>query len=355
MNAPGPMPPAPHIPPTARIKAYLRARPILCLALLTPGIPEYLSGSSSPVVLLESPVLFGIFLLANLGLYLAGVLLIREARVRWQLGWASVITLGVAYGIAEEGLALDTLFNLHAAPVTASSAFHFVGVNWGWTSQILVFHALFSVALPLLILELALPELKGRRLLTTRGLYWTLAAYLSTIGIAGVLLARFEYWMGFPVLVGSLAAIAGLLLLARELPTDAIHPAQGPPRASPMRFFLLGLATFPGIILLPVLAAYTGIPGLAFVLLAPGIATALLATLVRNLGTVRPQLSLAAYSAGAVLPIIGFGFLFAFRFPVGLPLVALVDALAIGFFWKLCQRYAQAPPAVVPGSRPLPG
>jgi hypothetical protein len=342
MNGPEIAPPAPRRSLYGRAKAFLGAHPILCLALLTPGIPEYLSGSSSPVGLLISPFAFGIFLLANLGLYLAGVLLIREARVRWHLGWASVLTLGVAYGIAEEGLALDTLFDLHAAPVSAASAFHFVGVNWGWTSQILVFHALYSVALPILLLELALPELRGRRLLTSRGLRWTLAAYLATIGVAGTILARYLYWMGFPVLVGSLLAIAGLILLARALPEDAIRPHPGSIKESPTWFFLLGLATFPALILVPAVLAYTGIPGFLFVIIAPGLATALLAVLVRNLGTWRSAPGAVAFAAGAVLPVMGFGFVYALRYPLGLPLVAVVDAVAVLFFWKLYHRYADA-------------
>jgi hypothetical protein len=346
----------PSIPPKAprrtlyeRLKSYLRARPILCLALLTPGIPEYLSGSSSPVGLVQFAPLFGVLLLANLGLYLAGVLLIREARVRWHLGWASVLTLGVAYGIAEEGLALDTLFDPHAGPVNAATAFSALGVNWGWSSQILVFHAMFSVALPLVILELALPEWKGRSLLTLRGIHWTMGAYLATISVAGVLIARYMYWMGFPVLFGSVAAIAGLVLLARALPLDAVRPYVGPPRESPRWFFALGLSAFPAFIVVPPVLAYAGLPMIGFLILAPALATVLLAVLIRNVGTVRSESALIAFSAGVVVPVIALGFLFAFRYPLGLPLVVLVDVVAVLFFWKLYHRYDAAGSRVVRG------
>jgi hypothetical protein len=307
------------------------------------------------VGLVANPVVFGLFLLANLGIYTAGVLLIREARVRWHLGWASVLTLGVAYGIAEEGLALDTLFDLHAGPVTVATAVHVFGVNWGWASQILVFHALFSVALPILFLDLALPETRGRTLLTDRGLRWTVAAYLATIGVIGVVLARFMYWMGAPVLIGSLLVIGGLVLLARGLPYDALAPRRGLPSRSPRWFFLLGLTAFPLIILVPVVLTDVGIPLAIFLYLAPALGTSLLVVLLRHLGTIRTEPSIVAFAAGAVLPIIGFGFVFALRYPLGLPVVVVVDLLAILFFARLYGRSVGRNAAPGPAGRPVPG
>jgi hypothetical protein len=95
----------------ARVISYLKAHPLLCLLILTPGIPEYLSGSSNMAFLVLNPPVFFLFLAANLALYGPGVILIREAKIRWNKGWASIFLLGGAYGIVEEGLALRTLFN----------------------------------------------------------------------------------------------------------------------------------------------------------------------------------------------------------------------------------------------------
>src|SRR5215472_7628498 len=95
-------------PPTspsagARVRAFLRRHPVLCLALLTPGIPEYLSGSSSTSLLLVNPVAFLLFLAINVAMYTPGCLLVREAMVRWRKGWATAIALGAAYAVMEEG------------------------------------------------------------------------------------------------------------------------------------------------------------------------------------------------------------------------------------------------------------
>src|SRR5207245_9057295 len=100
----------------SRLVRFLKSHPILFLLLLTPGIPEYLSASSQITLLVVFPPLFFLFLAANVGLYGSGVILIREAMIRWKKGWASVFLLGVAYGIVEEGLDLCTLSYATACP-----------------------------------------------------------------------------------------------------------------------------------------------------------------------------------------------------------------------------------------------
>jgi len=65
----------------AKLVYVLKAHPLLFLLLLTPGIPEYLSASSQLTVMVINPVLFFLFLAANLGLYGSGVILIREAMI----------------------------------------------------------------------------------------------------------------------------------------------------------------------------------------------------------------------------------------------------------------------------------
>ncbi|TLY00676.1 MAG: hypothetical protein E6K95_08175, partial [Thaumarchaeota archaeon] len=63
---------------------YLRRHPVLFLLLLSPGIAEYLSGSSPVAALVINPGQFVFQIVANAGLYGPGVLLVREATVRWR-------------------------------------------------------------------------------------------------------------------------------------------------------------------------------------------------------------------------------------------------------------------------------
>jgi len=115
--------------------------------------------------LVLSPPLFFLLLAANLGLYGPGVILIREAKIRWNKGWASVFLLGAAYGIVEEGLALRTLFNPNSSVVGNLGVYgHWLGVNWVWTVGLVIFHAVFSIGLPIFVFGLAFPDLKSKSL-----------------------------------------------------------------------------------------------------------------------------------------------------------------------------------------------
>lgn len=73
--------------------------PALALWLIAPIFGELFSGSLplneylSPLTILTMGMLYG-----------SGAILIREIVTRWQKGWGSLLLLGMAYGIYEEGL-----------------------------------------------------------------------------------------------------------------------------------------------------------------------------------------------------------------------------------------------------------
>ncbi len=80
--------------------------PALVLFLLSPSIGELLSGSSPPA---EFFTPFGLTML--LTLYGGGALLARELKVRWRKGMGSLLLLGAAYGVLEEGVMVASWFN----------------------------------------------------------------------------------------------------------------------------------------------------------------------------------------------------------------------------------------------------
>ncbi len=168
----------------AKLVYVLKAHPLLFLLLLTPGIPEYLSASSQLTVMVINPVLFFLFLAANLGLYGSGVILIREAMIRWRKGWASVFLLGAAYGIAEEGLDLWTLFYSNAGPVGTLGYYgHWLGVNWVWTMGLVIFHSVYSIGLPIFLFGLAFPELKSKSLVSGLRVKTTLVTLIIEVRV----------------------------------------------------------------------------------------------------------------------------------------------------------------------------
>lgn len=79
---------------------------IFSLLILSPGIAELLSSSSPPIEFFN---LFSFIYLVSF--YGSGALLIREFRVRRRLGYSSILFLGMAYGVLEEGVAVKSFFS----------------------------------------------------------------------------------------------------------------------------------------------------------------------------------------------------------------------------------------------------
>ncbi len=309
----------------------MRSHPILLLVLLTPGIPEYLSGSSSWAVLFANPIGFSIFVLLNIGLYTTGLILIRETVLRWRKGWASIFLMGVAYGIVEEGIALQTLFNSNAGPVGNLGYYgHWLGVNWVWTIGLLLFHSTISIGLPILLFGLALPDLKRKSLISQsrQALCMALMA-LDCIILYGIV----RYWPGPAIMIGSFLAVFGLIATAYKVPASLGRPTSYEP-ANPRKLLTIGLLFFPLIFLVGGIGAGTGIPpAIPFVL--EGFFAVLLAMSLRNsVGQHGNEKQKVALALGLVSPIIGFGLIAS----IGFTLVA--DVIFVGLFMRhLWKRY----------------
>lgn len=315
------------------IRGFLRRHPAVCLLLLSPGIPEYLSGSSPLNAIILNPLMFAFQLLANLGLYGPGVLLVREAKVRWGKGWGTVLLLGAAYGILEEGVALSTLFNPTAGPVGALGAYgHWLGVNWVWVAGIIPVHMIYSISIPIMILGLALPETNGRRFLEGRKLPAALVI-LGTDVFALFLLITLgvKFWMGTSVLIGSFLAIAALAISARRVKSDVVHARPGLPKTGPRMMVALGVVFYPCVLLTEFLVKGTGAPAIVDFALVIAVQGLFLVYVLRVAGSTGNERNLVALAFGLILPIAAFGVISEASFPVPL----LADLVAGSFFLRL--------------------
>jgi hypothetical protein len=330
----------------ARVVAYFHRHPILALFLLTPGIPEYLSSSSSLNGLFVAPPLFLLFLAINAGMYLPGALLVREAMVRWRKGWASVICLGGAYAIVEEGIGLNTMFNAHASVVGVLGSYgHWLGVNWVWIPSVMAVHIVFSISLPILLLHMALPEYRGRSLLGGRGIGAALA--VLTVDIALLMIAfnflGLHFFMGVPVLVGALLAIAGLVGLAYVLPPELLRPMGGPPTGrTPWALAVVGAFVLGGPILFESVAGGLGAPAAFTALGIVAILAALLLLARAICPRERPERYLLAFAAGALLPVELLGWFGSF------PTTLLATAAISYLLWRLWHRAGTGLPTISP-------
>ena len=302
--------------------------PGIFLALVSPTIAELLSGSTPITVLFVSPLFFLIDFSGLVLLYGGGALLVREAEVRWKKGWASVLLLGAAYGIVEEGLAVHTFFQPGGKPVDALASFgRFGGVNVLWAVGLTVFHATISIALPILLVELTYPETRGQSFLATRGLWATAAGY---VGIVILFAAAVPHLPSPDLAILFLAIVAALVALARWAPRDLLRPRDGPPSAPWWAFGVAGATMMIDWVLLglggPALVRNAWWSGLLFV----GILAADLAFLLRCAGTRDYRIAQFWFAAG----MLGFFIVF---WDVILEIIAVpgILLLSVGFGYYL--------------------
>jgi hypothetical protein len=335
-----------------RVRRFLQAHPVVCLLLLAPEV-EYLTGSSRLSLLVASPVLFFLFLAQNLGSYGAAVLLIREARVRWRLGWAGTLFLGACYGIINEGLGVSTLFRVNVGGVGVPGGYgHYLGVNWlNVADLIAVVHPLFSVALPILFLSLALPETRGHRLLDRAEIGIAFFVLTADTIVTCYFVYRVTGFAAGPVLWGAcLATIAGLVLAARLAPKDLFRLASAEPRLRPLAFALLG-ATFVWVLgITQAVMVHFALAPLVVIAWVLGFAGLALWFVLRNIGETHSEPQVVALAGALVLSLIPMGLLSQFGTGPGLvPLLAgdLVAVLFVVYLWKK-YRGAAGPAGTVP-------
>jgi hypothetical protein len=320
----------------ARVVGYLKGHPAIALLVLTPGIPEYLSSSSPINAIVLNPPQFVFQLLANLGLYGSGALLIHDAGIRWKKGWATILLLGTAYGILEEGVALSTLFDPNAGPVGALGSYgHWLGVNWIWAAGIVPFHAIFSISIPILLLGMAIPEAMLKPLLSRRGTVTALLVLsLDVVILMAVVWHASGYWMGWPILVLSLLSIGGLVFLSSRIASPLTAKSGGRPAPSPKQAVVVGSSFFPAVILTQSLGRGTGLPAALDILLVVAVQALYLRYVARRSwgGSWR---SVTAFILGLLVPIMVFGVVA----ELALPMTLLADFTIIVFFRRLWTSY----------------
>ncbi len=233
------------------LKVTGRKYVILALIVMTPGIPEYLTGSSSLFTILINPVAFFLGLGFNIGLYSAGALIIREVAVIFRKGFASILAFGSAYGIAEEGLSVHTFFETSGGPVGNLAYYgHYAGVNLVWALGLTLFHAAFSIGLPLLFLAIAFPQYRQRRLLGRLGFATTVVVYLGTVVVLNAVAGSkptpslYLLFVTAAIVIGALGfSISGRHLL----------PVRSNTTSGTRYFFAMGLIVFPVYVIYAIL------------------------------------------------------------------------------------------------------
>ncbi len=343
--------------PFSRFVAFLKRHPLLFLLLLTPGIPEYLSASSSLTLFVINPAVFFLLLGANLGLYGSGVILIREAMIRWKKGYATVLALGTAYAIVEEGLALRTLYN-PASPVAGTLGVygHWMGVNWVWTAGLLIFHSVYSITLPIFLFGLAFPQLKKQSLVQNSGII----ASIMALTIDSILLSLFvNYDPGIGILLLSGVAVATITFIAKRLPADLFKVKMGTPTRGPRTYGMLGIILFPATLFAGAIAASANAPPIIPIVIDFFFAYTILTRTYRSLRTENNQEHKTAFAIDLLIPVVIFGMVASLG--LGNPLIFGADILFVLFsvrlwkkwhYWTMLERFSV--PQAIPSLGPAP-
>ncbi|WP_123525399.1 hypothetical protein [Streptomyces sp. 840.1] len=206
-----------------------RLRSVLALFLLAPLIGEFLLGNQ-PITALPS-----VFLLAPL--YGGGALLVREATRRAGRGWPTMILLGAAYALIEEGPVDQMLWNPHYGGFDLGAAYAGMRVPLLDTGvqllqDVLTLHTVWSICVPIALVEaFAGDGDRTRPWLGLPGLSATALVFTAGSGFLALAQVRSEDFVAAPEQFTAAGVLIAVLITAAFLcrPPRARHTTGRPP------------------------------------------------------------------------------------------------------------------------------
>ena len=314
----------------ARVQGYFdRHGPGLGLYILSPVVAELVLGSSPPLTFL----FFGWI---DLLMYGGGAVIIRELVRRWGKGWPSILALGVAYGIAEEGLAIRSFFNPNWGGAVGLAGYGYVGgINWFWATEMAVYHSVVSITLPILLVSVAYRSRRAQAWIPGGSLARVAIGFVASILVCWAIL---PYAIGGAALFGCVAAMAVCYVVARRLPARVSWPvgwgssgARPAPKPTTVLRLSLAVTTLSFVL---VFARGFGLPfGVASVLLVT-IVLAMAAWLLRaSAGIGWSDRHSVAVPLGVMAFFVGFSPLVELTGGHGQLVVGLVTAVVLRRIW----------------------
>jgi hypothetical protein len=199
-----------------------RVGPALALFFLAPLIAEFLLGDFG----INS--LFALLFLAPM--YGGGAILIRELTRRSGRGWPTMMVLALAYGIVEEGLVTQSLFNKNYAGLHLLDRWFVpvLGISVPWTLTVLAVHTIWSISVPIALVEGLTPARRTTPWLRGPGL--VVAAVLAVLGALLNLAGSYNndpFVAPWPRLAAVAVVAVVLTVLAFRLPRAGARPVEG--------------------------------------------------------------------------------------------------------------------------------
>jgi len=299
------------------------------LLFLSATLLEVLTGSTK-VQSLFSP---GFAVL--IGLYGGGSLVIREVTVLWKKRWASILLLGGAYAIVEEGFAAKTMVDPAFVPYS-----RWLGINWMPFTVFSVIEGTFAIAFMILLIELLFPDTRAKRLTGKIGLGIAIFVFAAS----AVLISRGDaYSPSFPVFL--FLAVFGLAetISAYLVPSDLLRSRVEVPDRSESRFLAAGLAFVGGILIASTIGPL--VPVVLDVALVGLVAFSPLFYLVRHAGRYGNEPAKIAFGLGMVAAFAPGDLIMEFSGDAG---VLVFTAFGLGLLLYLRRRWMRNMSAMSP-------
>ncbi len=230
---------------------------VATLFLAPSVLVEFLTGNATIAVFADPISLVMLF-----GSYGSGAVLARELTRRWQKGFASILILGAVYGMFNEGLQTGGFFDPHFYAVASNALENYGrwgGVNVVWALEITIFHAVFSIAVPIIIVDALFPSLVYQRLLGNMSLLVFLILLLM-ITVAQRMILTFRQPPINPYAFIFLIVLMLLLTLsARAFPSSEVSAPRRTP-SNTILFVSTLIASVSWLIVIPRLLAYIHLP-----------------------------------------------------------------------------------------------
>jgi len=210
-----------------------RVPPALVLLVLSPAIGELLSGSAPPAEFFNPA---GFLFLAVF--YGGGAIIVRELTRSWGKGWTTLLILGIAYGIVEEGLMVKSFFDPKWMDLDRLGDYgRWAGVNWVWSFGLTIYHTVFSIGIPILLVNLIFPECRAEPLISCKTFKILVGLWILAI-LAGCFLA-FPYRAPVIPYVLTILMVIGLAIAARRM-TYSLSLPEHTRAAHPFWYFFVG-------------------------------------------------------------------------------------------------------------------
>jgi hypothetical protein len=210
-----------------------RIAPALGLFFLAPLVAEYLLGDF-PISYLSALVLLA-------PMYGGGAVLIREVTRRTGRGWPSIVLLALAYGVFEEGITTQSLFDpgYAHAHLLDHGFVPALGIAVPWTLYVLGLHTIWSISVPIALAEGLTPGRRTTPWLRTPGLVVAAVLFVAgSVATTAVSYSTDHFLAPWPELAAVVAVTAVLVVVALRLPrstgaaaSGAVHPGDGAPPA----------------------------------------------------------------------------------------------------------------------------